>query len=199
MTMSYLILSLVLGISFTLIACAADSNPPAKAGGQTNQVPTVEVRFLNDHGQPGPKATVPKVIKTDAEWRKQLTPEQYKIARGKGTEPAFCGVFYDNHKSGVYSCICCGLPLFTSEAKFDSGTGWPSFFQPVAKENVASKEDLSYGMHRTEILCTRCDAHLGHVFDDGPKPTHLRFCMNSASLTFQENKNLIDATSQAKH
>nr|WP_283950776.1 peptide-methionine (R)-S-oxide reductase MsrB [Pedosphaera parvula] len=154
---------------------------------------------MDDKGQLGPKEAVPKVIKTDAEWRKQLTAEQYKIARGKGTEPAFCGVFYDNHKPGIYSCVCCGLPLFTSEAKFDSGTGWPSFFQPVAGENVITKEDLSYGMQRTEILCARCDAHLGHVFNDGPKPTHLRFCLNSVSLTFKENKNLTDATRQAKH
>jgi peptide methionine sulfoxide reductase msrA/msrB len=127
-----------------------------------------------------------KIIKTDEEWRKQLTPEQYAIARGKGTERAFCGVFYDNHKNGTYHCVCCDLPLFESKAKFDSGTGWPSFFQPVAKENITEIVDRSHGMMRTEILCARCDAHLGHVFPDGPKPTGLRYCLNSASMTFTE-------------
>ena len=115
-----------------------------------------------------------------------LTPEQFAIARAHGTERAFCGTLLDNKRTGVYSCVCCGLPLFASNAKFDSGTGWPSFFQPIADENVATKPDRSYGMLRVEILCARCDCHLGHVFPDGPPPTRQRHCVNSESLVFTD-------------
>ena len=152
----------------------------------------MKAKVFNSKGElVGPIETA-RVVKTDAQWKAQLTAEQYQIARAKGTERPFCGNLLDNHQDGVYACICCGLPLFASDSKFNSGTGWPSFFQPVAKENVIEHVDKAYGMERTEILCARCDCHLGHVFDDGPRPTGLRFCVNSESLKFTAKDKLAE-------
>lgn len=129
-----------------------------------------------------------KIKKTEGEWRKQLTPEQYYITREKGTEPAFSGVYWNAKQKGMYECVCCGQPLFSSDSKFESGTGWPSFWAPVAGSSVDTEPDRTHGMIRTEIVCSRCGAHLGHVFEDGPRPTGLRYCVNSASLRLREQK-----------
>src|SRR5438874_3620205 len=146
----------------------------------------MKVKLFNKQGQLVGPIEVAPVVKTDAEWKKLLTAEQFAVARAKGTERPFCGTLLDNKRHGVYSCVCCGLPVFSSAAKSNSGTGWPSFFQPVADENVKTLTDRSHGMLRTEILCARCDCHLGHVFPDGPPPTGQRHCVNSESLVFTD-------------
>lgn len=128
-----------------------------------------------------------KVQKSDAEWAKELTPEEFRIARQKGTERAFTGKYWDTHTPGTYKCVCCGEPLFSSDTKFDSGSGWPSFYAPMDEKAVETEEDTSHFMRRTEVHCAKCGCHLGHIFDDGPNPTGLRYCVNSASLKLDEN------------
>jgi len=144
----------------------------------------VKIVQFSDAGQRENIATLPLVVKTDAEWKQQLSPDSFEVTRHAATERPYSGEYWNNHDKGLYRCICCGTALFSSETKFESGTGWPSFWEPIAKENVRESNDLSLDMTRTAVSCRLCEAHLGHVFDDGPKPTGLRYCMNSLSLHF---------------
>lgn len=158
--------------------------PAAAAQPAKNPAGPVTLVEFSDDGKRLRTATVPKVVKTEAEWRKQLSADSFVVTRQEGTERAYTGALLNVHDKGVFRCICCGTALFDSATKFESGTGWPSFWQPIARENVHEYEDRSFGMVRTGVSCTRCDAHLGHVFDDGPRPTGLRYCMNSVAMTF---------------